>query len=196
MQPLSHEELWSLTDYARQRPTFRQRVIAHKQPRRVAIGSHAMLYFEDRLTIQYQIQEMLRAEEIAEPATIEEELSTYNPLIPQHNSLSATFMLEYADPKVRQARLAQLVGIEYLVWAQITPFDRVFAIADEDLLRSTEDKTSAVHFLRFTFNDDMVKQFLREPRLALGIDHPNYHHRVDDLSAATLSSLAADFEEQ
>jgi hypothetical protein len=196
MQPLSREELWNLADYARQRPSFRQQVMAHKQPRRVAIGPHAVLYFEDRLTIQYQIQEMLRAEEIAEPAAIEEELSAYNPLIPQHNSLSATFMLEYTDPEVRKARLAQLVGIEYLVWAQITPFDRVFANADEDLLRSTEDKTSAVHFLRFTFSDDMVRHFLREPQLALGIDHPAYSHSLDNLPEATLSSLAADFEER
>ena len=154
--PLTRSDLMSLEQYAEQRNDFRSRVIAHKKHRRVGIGPHLFLYFEDRLTIQYQIQEMLRIEKIFEAEGIEEELETYNPLIPEGSNLKATAMLEYRDVGERKRQLALLKGIEDLVWLQVEGFDRVFAISNEDLERSNAEKTSAVHFMRFELQPDMI----------------------------------------
>src|SRR5690606_29919937 len=143
------EDLFSLEEYAAQRQALRSKVMAHKQQRRVPIGPNATRYFEDRLTMQYQVQEMLRAERIFEAEGIEEELAVYNPLIPDGTNWKATFMIEYTDVEERKAALARMVGIEDRVWVRVDGFDPVWAIADEDLERETQDKTSSVHFLRF-----------------------------------------------
>src|SRR5210317_2468772 len=155
--PLSRPDLMSLEQYAEQRGAFRKRVIEHKRHRRVGIGPHLFLYFEDRLTIQYQIQEMLRIEKVFEADGINEELDAYNPLIPTGRNFKATFMIEYPDPEVRALQLEKMVGIEDLLWMQVGEFEKVWAIADEDLDRSTDTKTSAVHFVRFEVTDTMAE---------------------------------------
>ena len=156
MSALSRSDLWSLEEYAEERPAFRARVLAHKKNRQLPLGENARLYFEDALTIKYQIQEMLRIERVFEPAGIEEELEAYNPLIPDGHNWKATFMLEFADPDVRAQRLAELVGIEDKVWLQVEGCDRIYPICDEDLERATEDKTSSVHFMRFELTPSMI----------------------------------------
>ena len=153
---LRHEDLFSLEKYARVRPEFRARVLAHKKNRQLPIGAHATLYFEDALTMQYQVQEMLRLERMFEPELIQEELDVYNPLIPDGHNWKATFMVEYSDENERRAALAKLIGIEKKVWLQVEGCDRVYPIANEDLERETEDKTSAVHFLRFELTPQMI----------------------------------------
>ena len=178
MQPLERTDLMSLEDYAAQRDAFRARVMAHKKQRRVALGPHLGLYFEDRLTIQYQVQEMLRIERIFEADGIREELEAYNPLIPDGRNWKATAMIEYADPEVRRRELARLVGIEHDIWVQVNGHDRVTAIANEDLERSTPDKTSAVHFLRFELDDAMVASLWDGADLRMGVDHQNYAHEA------------------
>jgi len=192
MQTLTRDDLYSLEKYAEVRGDFRAEVMAHKKNRQVAIGPNATLYFEDRLTIQYQIQEMLRVERIFEAAGIQEELDAYNPLIPDGANLKATFMIEYSDPDERQQALAKLVGIEDKVWLRVEGFDKVVPIADEDLERATEEKTSSVHFLRFELSPDMVAAAKGGASIAMGIDHPNYSHRVDALPGGVRDSLAAD----
>jgi len=172
MKPLTRADLLTLEAYAAQRDEFRQRVMAHKRNRQVALGEHARLVFEDRLTIHYQIQEMLRAERIFEADAIEEELTAYNPLIPDGDNWKATLLLEYPDVEVRRLALARLVGVEHRVWVRITGFDPVFAIADEDLERSTEEKTSSVHFLRFQLTRDLVAAARSGAAVAFGVDHP------------------------
>jgi hypothetical protein len=181
MEKLSRENLMSLENYAEQRPEFRARVLDHKKYRRVAIGDNLALYFEDRLTIQYQVQEMLRIEKIFEADGINEELEAYNPLIPDGSNLKCTAMLEFGDVAVRKERLAQLVGIENLVWLQVEGCDKVYAIANEDLERSTEEKTSAVHFMRFELDSGMIAALGAGAELAFGTDHAGYpyHARVD-----------------
>lgn len=174
MQHLTRNDLFSLEKYAEARPDFRAKVMAHKKNRQIHLGDHATLYFEDRLTIQYQIQEMLRAERIFEAAGIEEELESYNPLIPDGSNWKATFMVEYEDIAERRKALARLIGIEHKVWAQVAGFDKVYAIANEDLERSTDEKTSSVHFLRFEFSPKMVAALKSGTALAVGIDHENY----------------------
>src|SRR3990172_10367639 len=149
MKKLNREDLFSLEKYAEIRPQFRAQVMAHKQNRQVAIGPHATLYFEDRLTMQYQVQEMLRIERVFEAEGIEDEVAVYNPLIPDGTNWKATFMVEIGDIEARRVALMQMVGIENQVWVQVAGSERVYAIADEDLERATEDKTSSVHFLRF-----------------------------------------------
>jgi len=178
MNPLTRENLFSLEQYAAKRPEFRAQVIEHKKHRRVDVGANLSLYFEDRLTIQYQVQEMLRIERIFEAHAIQEELDAYNPLIPDGNNLKCTAMLEFEDVAVRKERLAQLVGIENLVWLQVAGFDKVYAIANEDLDRSTEEKTSAVHFMRFEFTPEMRAALRAGAGLAIGVMHDLYNHRV------------------
>lgn len=192
MQKLTRADLFILEEYAQRRSEFRQRVIAHKKRRVVALGPHATLHFEDQLTMQYQVQEMLRAERIFEPAEIEAELAAYNPLVPDGHNWKATLMLEYADPLQRAEALARLVGIEHKVWIQVAGFQRVFGIADEDLARATTEKTSAVHFLRFELAVPMIEALCGGANLALGIDHPHYHptERVD---RDILQALLTDF---
>jgi hypothetical protein len=156
MRKLTREDLYSLEQYADMRPEFRQKVMEHKKDRRLMLGTNATLYFEDRVTMQYQVQEMLRIERIFEADGINEELDAYNPLIPDGNNWKATFMIEFPDVDERQQMLAQLVGIEDRVYMQVADFDRVYPIADEDLERDTEEKTSAVHFLRFELPAEQV----------------------------------------
>ncbi len=193
MKKLVREDLFSLEQYAERRRDFRKRVIAHKKDRRVGIGAHAALYFEDRLTIQYQIQEMLRIERIFEREAIEEELAIYNPLIPDEKNLKATFMLEYEDVAERQKALADLVGIENLVWVRVEGYEKVFAVADEDLDRATEDKTSAVHFVRFELDDGMVAALRAGAEMHIGIDHAAYGHQISPLPSNHRDALTADF---
>lgn len=193
MSKLTHDDLYSLEKYARVRPEFRARVMAHKKDRRVSIGEHAALYFEDALTMQYQIQEMLRIERIFEPEGIQEELDVYNPLIPDGGNWKATFMMEYEDVEERKKALAQLLGVEKAVWVQVEGFDRVHPIANEDLDRETEDKTSSVHFLRFELSDEMVAAAKQGAPLKAGIDHPAYSAEVE-IPEAVRQSLAGDLQ--
>jgi len=193
MQKLTHADLMSLEQYAKQRKEFRATVMEHKKHRQVRLGEHATLYFEDRLTMQYQIQEMLRIEKIFEEEGILEELNAYNPLIPDGNNLKATFMIEYDDPQERKEALAGLVGIEDKVWLRVEGFDKVFAIADEDLERETEEKTSSVHFMRFEFTPKMVAAAKTGAQMAAGIDHAAYRIEMDALPKDTRAALVADF---
>jgi hypothetical protein len=190
---LTRDDLYSLEKYAEVRSDFRARVMAHKKHRQVPIGDHATLYFEDRLTMQYQIQEMLRAERIFEAGGIQEELDAYNPLIPDGNNWKATFMIEYEDIDERREALTKLRGIEDRVWVQISDFDRVYAIADEDMEREDATKTSAVHFLRFDLTTAMIVAMKQGAALAIGIDHPNYSHQAV-ISPAVQTALASDLE--
>lgn len=194
MQQLTRQDLYSLEQYAEMRPDFRARVLEHKKPRKVHIGPFATLYFEDRLTMQYQIQEMLRIEKIFEAAGIQEELDAYNPLIPDGDNLKATFMIEIDDAEERRKTLAALVGIEDRVWLQAEGFDRVYPIANEDMDRSTVEKTSAVHFMRFQFSPEAIAALKQGAGLSAGIDFPAYQHSVAPLPEATRAALVADFD--
>ncbi|WP_181880969.1 DUF3501 family protein [Crenobacter cavernae] len=192
MTALTHQDLFSLEEYARARPTFRARVMEHKARRRLALGEHATLYFEDALTMQYQVQEMLRLERIFEPGLIQDELDVYNPLIPSGRNWKATFMIEYDDVDERRAALAKLIGVEKAVWLQVEGFERVTPIANEDLSRETPDKTAAVHFLRFELTPEMAAAAKDGAELAAGIDHPEYRVEVSPVPDAVRSSLVAD----
>ena len=192
MEKLNRNNLYSLEQYAEKRADFRNRVLEHKKNRRVDVGPNFTLYFEDRLTIQYQVQEMLRIEKIFEADGIEEELGAYNPLIPDGSNLKCTAMLEFGDVALRKKRLAELVGMEHTVWARVDGHDKVFAISNEDLERSTDEKTSAVHFMRFEFTPEMIQELLGGADLEFGCDHEGYRHSVK-VSEQTLQALAADF---
>ncbi len=186
---LERSDLMSLERYARQRDSFRARVMEHKKNRRVAIGPHLALYFEDRLTVQYQVQEMLRIEKIFEADNIQEELDTYNPLIPDGSNWKATAMLEYQDVQERKAQLARLRGIEHLVWVQVNGFAPVPAISNEDLERSSDTKTSAVHFMRFELDEEMIAALRAGKELTMGVDHQHYQHQVQPDAAAVQALL-------
>ncbi|WP_197703352.1 DUF3501 family protein [Sulfurifustis variabilis] len=192
MQKLNPDDLYSLEQYARVRPDFRREVLDHKKNRQIAIGPNATLYFEDRLTMQYQVQEMLRIERIFEPEGIAEELEAYNPLIPDGSNWKATFMMEYPDIEERRAALARLKGVEDRVWMKVDGFERVYAIADEDLEREDENKTSSVHFLRFELAPEMVRAVKQGAAIAAGIDHEAYRQSVDPVPPAVRDSLAKD----
>ena len=191
MNTLSREDLFSLEQYSDRRSAFRTQVMEHKKHRRVDIGPNLSLYFEDRTTVQYQIQEMLRIERIFEAAAIQEELDTYNPLIPDGSNLKATAMLEFEDVDIRRHRLAELVGVEHLVWVQIEGHEKVMAISNEDLERSTEDKTSAVHFMRFELIHSMINALQGGAELIFGCDHSAYMYQTST-NALTLQSLKQD----
>jgi hypothetical protein len=193
VEKISRLDLMSLENYHERRSEFRRSVMAHKANRQIAMGDHATLYFEDRLTIQYQVQEMLRVERIFQTEAIEEELAAYNPLIPDGSNWKATFMLEYEDPQERASALERLVGIEDRIWATIGRNARVWAIADEDLDRSRNTKTSAVHFLRFELDEAMVANAHEGAAIAFGIDHTHYTYNTDSLPGASRDALAADF---
>ena len=193
MDKLSRDDLYSLEQYAEMRPAFREKVLAHKKNRRLDLGTNAALYFEDRLTMQYQVQEMLRIEKIFEADGINEELDAYNPLIPDGSNWKATFMVEFPDIEERKAMLAQLVGIEERVYVQVADFDRVYPIADEDLERDTEEKTSAVHFLRFEMPPEQVAALQGGASLVAGIDHENYRVEVAPVPDNIRDSLINDF---
>lgn len=188
---LTQDNLFSLEKYARVRPEFRARVMAHKKNRQVPLGANATLYFEDALTMQYQVQEMLRLERMFEPGPIQDELDVYNPLIPDGCNWKATFMVEFPDEAERRQKLAQLIGIEKAVWVQVAGFDKVAPIANEDLDRETEDKTSAVHFMRFELTPAMAAAAKQGAAIRAGIDHPNYQAEIT-LPAAIRDSLAGD----
>lgn len=192
MQKLTRTDLYTLEAYAAERAAFRNRVLAHKKARRLHLGEHVTLLFEDRLTIQYQIQEMLRIERIFEPEAIQDELDAYNPLIPDGSNLKATMLIEYPDIAQRQRELARLGGIEHRVYAQVDGHDRIFAIADEDLGRSQAGKTAAVHFLRFEFAPAQIMALRAGAGLVFGIDDDRLRiqaRAADD----TCHALTADF---
>ena len=194
MSKLTRNDLFSLEQYAEMRNDFRAKVMAHKQNRKVAIGAHMTLYFEDRLTMQYQIQEMLRIEKIFEAAGIEEELGAYNPLIPDGSNWKATFMIEYSDVEERKAALARMIGIEDQVWVQAAGHDKVLAIADEDLEREDDTKTSSVHFLRFELTREMAAAVKSGAAIAMGVNHPEFGRQVDAVEQGTRDSLAGDLD--
>ena len=192
MAAITRDSLMPLEVYARARPAFRERVLAHKKLRTVHLGEHVTLLFEDELTVRYQIQEMLRIEKVFEEAGIRDELDAYNPLVPDGTNLKATMLIEYEDSAARQAALALLVGIECRVWTEVEGRDRVYAIADEDLPRATDAKTSAVHFLRFELQPDMVSALKRGAGLAIGVDHPAYEAVIPAITPAAREVLVAD----
>jgi hypothetical protein len=190
---LTATDLMSLEQYARERPAFRARVLRHKGERQLAVGPNATWSFEDRLTVQYQVQEMLRIERIFEAQAIADELGTYNPLIPDGSNWKVTLLIEYAQPAERARELARLKGIEDGCWVQVAGHARVFAIADEDLERENEEKTSAVHFLRFELTPGMIASLRLGAALAAGVDHEHYRYVVHEVPAAIRLALVADF---
>jgi hypothetical protein len=194
MEKLTREKLLSLEAYDGQRNQFRAEVMEHKKDRRLALGTNATLYFEDTLTMQYQVQEMLRIERIFEEAGIREELDAYNPLIPDGTNWKATFMLEFPEIEERRAMLTQMIGIEAKVWMQVGELDRIWPIADEDLERSDADKTSAVHFLRFELTPEQIDALKGGAELAAGIDHENYQVEIRPVAANIRQSLIGDLD--
>lgn len=194
MQKLTRDSLFSLEKYAEVRKDFRDKVIKHKKNRHLPIGPNATLYFEDAQTIQYQIQEMLRVERIFEAAGIQDELDAYNPLIPDGKNWKATFMIEYDDEAERKKQLARMINIEKNIWVKIEGFDRVIPVANEDLERTTEEKTSSVHFLRFELTDEMINALKKGAQLSAGIDHPAYQFTVDPVPDNIRSSLIEDLD--
>ena len=192
MKKLTRNDLLPLEQDARQSSEFRTQVMEHKKHRQVQIGPNATLYFEDRLTMHYQIQEMLRVERIFEEAGIQDELDAYNPMIPDGSNWKATFMIEFPEAPERQQALAKMIGIEDRVWVQTADFDKVYAIADEDLERENQDKTSSVHFLRFELSAAMVKALKVGASLSMGIDHPAYQHSVMPVPEVIRGSLVRD----
>jgi len=194
MEKLTCDQLMTLEAYAKARNTFRDEVMTHKKQRKVHLGEHVTLLFEDRLTMQYQVQEMLRLERMFEQELIQEELDVYNPLIPDGSNWKATMMIEYPNVEERQRKLAEMTGIEDRVWVKVEGFEPVFAIADEDLDRSTEQKTSAVHFMRFELTPDMSHALKQEARLCMGVDHPAYRSTLDPVPAEIRASLLHDLQ--
>jgi len=194
MQKLTRDDLYSLEYYAEKRTDIRAQVMAHKKNRKVHAGPVATLYFEDRMTMQYQIQEMLRVERIFEAGGIEEELGAYNPLIPDGSNWKATFMIEEPDVEKRHKLLSTLVGIEDRVWVRVAGNEPVFALADEDMERDTEEKTSAVHFLRFELSEKMVADLRQGASLGVGIDHQHYAYGVEPVAEPVRESLLADLD--
>ena len=193
MKPLKRSDLMSLETYTEQREAFRKRVLEHKKNRRVDVGPNFTLYFEDRLTIQYQVQEMLRIEKTFTAAGIEEELEAYNPLVPDGANFKATAMLEFEDVAVRRKALAELVGMEHQVWLRVDGHEQVIAISNEDMDRSTEEKTAAVHFMRFELNPAMIVSLKRGAGLTFGSDHPAYRHQAS-VNSQTLAALVSDLD--
>jgi hypothetical protein len=191
-QKLLLDDLFSLEQYSKQRPQFRPRVLAHKKRRTLQVGPNATLLFEDRLTVQYQVQEMLRIERIFESAGIAEELGAYNPLIPDGSNWKATLLIEYPDAEQRKVALARLKGVEDRCWMQVAGHERVHAIADEDLERENDEKTSAVHFLRFELTPAMVAAVKAGAEIGVGIDHASYRHAVEPVAPVIRDALVAD----
>src|SRR5215831_19210638 len=192
MPRINRSSLMPLEAYARERPQFRARVLAHKKPRTVHLGDHVTLLFEDELTVRYQIQEMLRIEKTFEDAGIQDELDAYNPLIPDGRNWKATMLVEFEDVDERRRALSQLRGIEDRVWVQVEARPRVYAIADEDLERENEDKTSAVHFVRFELKSDMIAALKAGAAIAMGVDHPQYTATLRAVPDETRRALLAD----
>ena len=191
---ISRDSLMTLEAYAKGRKDFRARVMAHKKDRTLHLGEHVTLIFEDELTMRYQVQEMLRAEKIFEEDGIQEEIDAYNPLIPDGRNFKATMMIEYEDEAERRAALAKLKGIEDKTWVRVAGHSPVYAIADEDLERETEEKTSSVHFLRFELDDAMARDLKSGSSLSIGIAHPHYHAALDPVPSALGASLSQDLD--
>jgi hypothetical protein len=193
MSKLQAKDLWSLENYARERPAFRAKVLGHKRDRQLAVGPSTTWCFEDRLTVQYQVQEMLRVERIFEPEGIQDELDAYNPLIPDGTNWKVTLLIEFPDEEERRRRLAALKGVEDRAWVQVEGHDRVYAIADEDMERENDEKTSSVHFLRFELDPAQVASLRAGRSLGVGIEHPSYSYAVAAVPEAVRLSLLADF---
>lgn len=189
---LTRSDLWSLEEYAAKRPEFRANVISHKKDRQVLIGDHLLLIFEDKLTIQYQIQEMLRIERVFEAQGIQDELDAYNPLIPDGDNFKCSLLIQYGDVEERKRRLSELVGVEDTIWLQFGDTGKIFAIADEDMDRDDADKTSAVHFLRYQLNPDQIAAAKRGTVLTIGVDHPHYEVQNAQIADNVRQSLVAD----
>jgi len=194
MDKLTRKDLYSLEKYSEMRSDFRTRIMQHKKNRRLPIGPNATLYFEDRLTIQYQIQEMLRAEKIFEAGAIQEELDAYNPLIPDGRNWKATFMIEFEDAEERRRQLARLGGVEGCVWLKVDENDLIEPIYDEDMERHTEERTSAVHFMRFELTDADVSALKQNAGLSAGISHERYNYTVSPVPSAIRDALVADLD--
>ena len=192
MSHLTRSDLWSLEQYSEQRDNFRAEVLAHKKNRQLALGDNARIYFEDALTIRYQIQEMLRIEKVFDVAGIEDELAAYNPLIPDGSNWKATFMIEFGDPVERAQRLREMKGVEDAVWLQINELERISPICDEDLERENEEKTSSVHFLRFELTTEQISALKAGGELYAGIDHPAYTIEKFAVEAVIKNSLSND----
>ena len=194
MQKLARRDLMSLEQYAVERPRLRAEIIAHKQLRTVQVGPNVTWLFEDRATIRYQVLEMLRVERIFEAAGIQDELDAYNPLVPSGTNWKATLLLEFTDPAARQVALSQLIGVEDRCWVRASEMERVFAIADEDIERENDDKTSAVHFLRFELTPSMIQAVKSGASVSIGVDHDNYRHSLSPLPAAVRDALSLDLD--
>jgi hypothetical protein len=194
MNKLTANDLLGLEVYSRQRAEIRQRVIEHKKNRTLQVGPNTTWIFEDRETIRYQIQEMLRVERIFEQQGIQDELDAYNPLIPDGSNWKVTFLIEFPDEAERRVALTKLKGVEDRCWIQVADFDRVFAIADEDLERENDEKTSSVHFLRFELTSAMSAAVKSGKAVGAGIDHAQYSHTVMPIASAMRNSLAGDLK--
>lgn len=194
MKKISISDLMSIAAYNEQRPAIRQAMMEHKKTRRLPLGPNAMLHFEDYMVMRYQVLELIRAEKISGEDELLEEFEAYNPLIPDGKNLKATFMLEYPDEAERKIRLSQLIGIEELISIQIEGFDPVYPIANEDLPRSTDEKTSSVHFLRFEFTDEMIAAAKQGASWTVRSEHQNYQHSSDSIPDEIRNSLVRDFD--
>ena len=194
MNKLTRDDLYTLEKYAEIRDQFRREVMAHKQNRRLELGEHVLLLFEDRLIMQYQIQEMLKAERIFEAEGIQEELDAYNPLIPDGHNWKCTMMIQYPDVNTRRIMLGKLIGIEDTVWMQVEGHDKIHPIADEDLERDTADKTSAVHFLRFELTPEMIRDARAGKAINAGVAHEQYQHELKPIPDNVRESLVQDLQ--
>ena len=194
MTTITRDSLLTLEDYAKVRKEKRREVMAHKKPRKIPLGDHITLFFEDEVTIRYQIQEMLHVERIFQEDEIVHELETYLPLVPDGTNWKATMMIEYSDPVERAARLAEMVGIEDGIWVKIGDFPPVYAIADEDLERENDEKTSSVHFLRFELTRDMIEALYQQGNLSIGVDHPAYQATIDAVDEQSRTALIKDLD--
>jgi len=192
MTKLTRENLDSLEKYSENRNVFRNKVMAHKKNRRVALGEHAALYFEDEMTMRYQVQEMLRIEKIFEAEGIQDELDVYNPLIPDGHNWKATFMIEYTDESERKIALANMLGIDMTVWVKVDGCDKVHPVSNEDLQRESAEKTASVHFMRFELTDDMLAKAKSGANISMGIDHPYYTVKIDAIDEQVRQSLVGD----
>ncbi len=194
MKKLSIDDLMSIEAYSEQRPVIRQAIMEHKKTRRLPLGPNAMLHFEDYMVMRYQVLELIRVEKISAEADLLEELAAYNPLIPDGKNLKVTFMLEYPNEEERKVRLSQLIGIEELISIQINGFDPVYPIANEDLPRSTDEKTSSVHFLRFEFSEEMIDAAKQGATWIVRSEHQNYQYSTDTVPTEVSNSLLRDFD--
>lgn len=194
MTKLAPSSLMSLETYHKERPEFRKKALEHRKRRTVFVGPHVTLQFEDELTIRYQIQEMLRIEKTFDTEGIQDELDAYNPLIPDGTNFKATQLIEFTDPDERKVMLEKLVGLEHKTYVQVFGHERVYAIADEDMERSTADKTSAVHFMRFELTSEMIATLKGGAALGMGVDHPEYKHHLEEVAPETQTALVADLK--